>query len=163
MHFSCHLVWFPDCSNNTKLPDRWNHVKTPTWSWIHGLRYFLQPTVDEVLQFLPGRRTARITLTGRRLSPASKRRRICCVESEMKTNTLTCHHSHDSLVSLLVVWLLIYEILKYTDLFQFHTGLHWCWFALLQLLFACNEISSTSKMTFIMYVMLKVIYSKLVV
>lgn len=106
MHFSCHLVLFPDCSNNTKLPDRWNHVKTSTWSWIHVLPYFLQPTVGEGLQFSPGRRTARITLTGRRLSPASKRRRICCVESEMKTNTMTFHHSHDSLVSLLVVWLL---------------------------------------------------------
>lgn len=63
----------------------------------------VQPTAGEGLRFLLGRRTARITLTGRLHSPVSKRRKICCVESETKTNTTTFHLSHVSLVSLLAV------------------------------------------------------------
>lgn len=59
----------------------------------------LQPTVGRELQFSPARQTALTTLTGRRRSPVSKRRRICYVKSEMGTNITTFHHSHGSLVS----------------------------------------------------------------
>lgn len=67
------------------------------------LASFLQPTVGEGHQFLPGRQTALITLTGRQLLHVSKRRRTCCVKSEMARSTMTFHPSHDSLVSLLDV------------------------------------------------------------
>ena len=74
-------------------------------SLIHGLPYFLQPMVGEGLQFLQGRQTVLITLTGRRPLLASRRKRICCVESEMDTNIMTLHPSQDTLVSLKAIML----------------------------------------------------------
>lgn len=79
------------------------------------LASFLQPTVGEGHQFLLGRQTALITLTGRQLLHVSKRRRICCVKSEMARSTMTFHPSHDSLVSLLDVsrFLFLFLVMSY--------------------------------------------------
>lgn len=59
-----------------------------------------QLTVGEVLQFLLERLTALITSTGTQLSPASRRKRICCAVSEMDTNTMISPPSLNSLVSI---------------------------------------------------------------